>query len=240
MQAIGYLEERRQQTMARHAGPHLGIVAIVFTALKFASLFPVSAFGFALGVKPPYFPRPTAPANDITSYFATHSAAILTCAFLQFGSAIPIGLFTATVVSRLRFLGVTAAGVYIALFGGLAVAFDSTASACVLWAMAHSGISQDAALVHALYYVQYAFGGPGYAVPMGLLLAGVSIPAVFLKLLPKWIVALGLALAVTGELSWFAMLTPTLGFLIPLTRFPFVWLIAAGFALPVARVRYSQ
>jgi hypothetical protein len=34
---------------ARHAGPHLGLVAIVFTALKLTSLIPVSAFGFAVG-----------------------------------------------------------------------------------------------------------------------------------------------------------------------------------------------
>ena len=38
-------------------------------------------------------------------------------------------------------------------------------------------------------------------------------------------VVIGIALAVIGELTWFA--------LIPLMRFPaFVWLIAAGFALP--------
>jgi hypothetical protein len=28
------------------------------------------------------------------------------CAFLQFGSAIPLGLFTGAIVSRLQFLGV--------------------------------------------------------------------------------------------------------------------------------------
>jgi hypothetical protein len=32
-------------------------------------------------------------------------------------------------------------------------------------------------------------------------MAGVSIPAAFLKLLPKWIVVFGLVLAVIGELS---------------------------------------
>ncbi|HEV7553052.1 MAG TPA: hypothetical protein VGP65_15300, partial [Candidatus Angelobacter sp.] len=56
-------------------------------------------------------------------------------------------------------------------------------------------------------------------------------------LLPKWIVVLGLVLAAAGELSWLHLLLfPKLLFLIPLTRFPgFIWLIAAGFALPVAR-----
>ncbi len=66
-----------------------------------------------------------------------------------------------------------------------------------------------------------------------MLMAGISIPAAFLKLLPKWIVVLGIVLAVCGELSWLNLILPKALFLVPLTRFPgFVWLIAAGFALP--------
>jgi hypothetical protein len=43
---------------------------------------------------------------------------------------------------------------------------------------------------------------------------------------------------VIGELSWFEMLTPNVLALIPLTRFPgFIWLIAAGFALPKTKMR---
>jgi len=217
----------------RHAGPHLGLVAIVFTALKFASLVPVSAFGFAFGIKPPYFPGSTAPGNDVVAYFDTHRLPVLICAFLQFGATVPLGIFTATIVSRLHFLGVKAAGVHIALFGGLAVAFDSAASAFVLWTMAQTGITQDASLVRALYYLQSAFGSTGYAVPMGLLLAGVSIPAGLMKLLPKWVVGLAIVVAIMGELTWFTMIVPNLGFLVPLIRFPgFVWLIAVGFLLP--------
>jgi hypothetical protein len=70
------------------------------------------------------------------------------------------------------------------------------------------------------------------------LIAGVSVTAGFTKLLPKWIVILGLLIAVVGELSWLDILFPRALFLIPLTRFPgFVWLIAAGFALPNKRER---
>jgi len=47
-------------------------------------------------------------------------------------------------------------------------------------------------------YLSYGFGGPGFSVPMGLLLAGVSVPAWLMKLLPKWVAGLGLALAVCG------------------------------------------
>jgi len=55
---------------------------------------------------------------------------------------------------------------------------------------------------------------------MGLFVAGVTLPAAFLKLLPKWIIILGLALAAAGELSWLHLVIPNLLFLIPLIRFP--------------------
>jgi hypothetical protein len=71
-----------------------------------------------------------------------------------------------------------------------------------------------------LNYLAQGFGGPGYAVPMGLLMAGISIPAASGKLLPKWTIGLGLLLALTGELSWLAMINTKAGFLVPLTRFP--------------------
>jgi hypothetical protein len=73
-------------------------------------------------------------------------------------------------------------------------------------------------------------------VPFGLLIAGVTLPAAFLKLLPKWIVVLGIALAICGELSWINLMVPAALPLVPLTRFPgFVWMIAVGFALPNTR-----
>lgn len=225
----------------RHRGPNLGVLAAVFVALKLASLFPVTIFGTLLGFKPPYFPAVTASSGRIAAYFATHSPAVLILAFLQFGAAVPLGIFAATAASQLRYLGVRAAGPYIALFGGLAAAFNSAASACVLWVLSRPGVAQDTALVRALHDLSYAFGGPGYAVPMGLLMAGISIAAGFTKLLPKWVVWLGILLALTGELSWLALVAPRAAFLIPLTRFPgFLWMIAAGFALPKVNVRNSN
>jgi hypothetical protein len=71
---------------------------------------------------------------------------------------------------------------------------------------------------------------------MGLFMAGVCVPAAFMKVLPKWIIGLGLVLALAGELSWFHLISPRMLFLIPLVRFPgFIWLIAVGFALPKRR-----
>ena len=117
------------------------------------------------------------------------------CAFLQFGAAIPLGIFTATMVSRLQFLGVRAAGPYIALFGGLMTAFNIAVSALMLWVMAYPGIARETTVLRALYYLVFSIGGVGFSVPMGILIAGLSVPAAILKLLPKWLVVSGLAMA---------------------------------------------
>jgi hypothetical protein len=209
----------------------LGAVAIVFTVLFCVGLYPVTAFGGK-----PYFPGPWESPETIAAFFQLRPSAAMWCAFLQFGSAIPLGIFTAAVVSRLRFHGMRVAGVYIALFGGFGAALAVAASSLVMWAMAHPEVAQDAALTQALYYLGYGLGGPAYSVALGLLMAGVSVPVLLGRMTPRWIAILGLVLAVIGELSWLNLEVPQVLFLVPLTRFPgFVWMIAMGFALPATK-----
>lgn len=218
----------------RHPSPPLGVLAIVYSVLFLAGLYPVTVIAGA-----PSFPSPGAPPDAIVAFFRARPDAVLLCAFFHFGAAIVLGIFTATAVSRLQFLGVRAAGAFIGLFGGFAAAFTIAASSATLWAMAHPGVAQDAALTQALYWLMSAFGGSGFAMPFGLLMAGISIPSLFYKLLPKWIAILGIALAVCGELSWFNLISGRALFLVPLTRFPgMVWMIAAGFALPRSASRH--
>jgi hypothetical protein len=228
----------------RHAGPNPGIVAIVYTLLFNAGLYFVVSFrvpehlAASATATRPYFPGPWESAQTIAAYFQSHPHAVLMCAFLQFGAAIPLGIFTATMVSRLHYLGVRVAGAHIALFGGLMCVFDVAISALVLWVMAYPGIAQEPSVLRALYYMVFAIGGVGFSVPIGLFILGISIPAAILKLLPKWLVVFGFALGVFGELSALSLVIPKALFLIPLTRFPgFIWLIAAGFALPATRSR---
>lgn len=220
-----------------HRGPNLGILAIVFTLLFNTGLYFVISFS----ANAPRFPGPWESTEVITAYFQGQPRAVLLCAFFQFGSAIPLGLFTATAASRLRFLGVKAAGTHIAFFGGLMTTFNLALSALVIWVMAYPGIAQDVSALRALYYLTFAVGGVGYSVPLGLLFAGISIPSGFFNFLPKWLVVFGLLLAVCGELSWLSLVFPKLLFFIPLTRFPgFIWLIIAGFMLPKAVVQKAS
>jgi hypothetical protein len=219
--------------MAVHKGPHPGMLAVLYTLLFCAGLYPVTAL-----YKEPYWPGPWEPASVIVPYFQNDGGRVLFCIVMQFGAMVCLGIFTAAVVSRLHFLGARAAGVYIALLGGFLVVADAFAGSMAMWTMLRPAVLQDPPLVLALYYVGFGLGGPGFSVPMGLLMAGVSVTAGMMRVLPQWVVVFGLVLAAAGELSWLHMAFPQLLFLIPLVRFPgFVWLIAVGFLLPKTRAR---
>jgi hypothetical protein len=212
----------------RFRGPHPGILAVIFTVLFIFGLTYVITFSPGA----PHYPNPYDPAATITAYFRDHPHDALMCSFFQFLSAIPLGLFTVTVFSRLKYLGVKAVGPSIALLGGLLVAMGMVVSSMIAWAMVFPGVAADAGALRALYYLAFGIGGVGYSVPMGLLIAGIAVPAGFMKLLPRWVVVFGIILGVIGETSCLALLSPALTALIPLTRFPgFIWLMIAGFML---------
>lgn len=216
----------------RYVGPHPGAVVLAYVVLKVASVLPVSAFGIPFGVRPPFFPGLLAPLDKVAAYFAAHPGPVSLCAFLQFGSAIPFAIFTAAIVTRMRTLGSDVAGLRIAFVGGILASINEAISGAVIWVMGHPVIAQVPALTQSFHYLAVVFGGPGFTMPQGLLMAGISIPALSVKRMSKAMAAFGLLLAVIGELSWFSMLSSRAGILIPLARWPgFLWLIAAGFSL---------
>jgi hypothetical protein len=218
---------------ARCFDHYLGLIATVYVVFKIASVVPVSAFGMPFGVQRPFFPGLNAPVDRVAAYFGTHSHEVLISAFLQFGTAIPFGIFTAAVASRLWPLSNSPMSIAIASGGGFMAAVDEGLSGAILWVMGHSLIGQVPVLAQTFHYLAVIFGGPGFTMPQGLLMAGISLPCASMKLLPRWMVALGLLLAIVGGLSWLSMMFPRAGILIPLARWPgFLWLIAVGFSLP--------
>src|SRR5262245_36078335 len=115
-----------------HKGPPLALVAIVFMVLFCTGLY------FVCAIPPkPHFPGPWESAEVISTYFREHPFDVLMCAMFQFGAAVPLCIFTATVASRLRFLGVRAAGVDIAFIGGILTTVNLMVSALVIWVMAY-------------------------------------------------------------------------------------------------------
>lgn len=132
-------------TLVKHAGPPLWLLASLYTVLFNAGLAPVTMFG---GL--PYWPGPWEAPGLIVSFFQTQSARVLACVFLQTGAIVCLGLFTAVVVSRLQFLRVQAAGVYIALLGGFLTVFDSMAAGFATWTLIRPAIAQTPSSVLAL------------------------------------------------------------------------------------------
>ncbi len=65
---------------------------------------------------------------------------------------------------------------------------------------------------------------------------GVSVSSGFAKLMPRWLVWLGLVVAAVAELSSSSLILPMAGILLPLARFPaLVWMIGVGFSMPKSR-----
>jgi hypothetical protein len=178
------------------------------------------------------FVTPFAPAEEVRLFFAQGPMAARVGSFFLFGSAVPFGLFAVTTVSRLRFLGVRAAGTNIALLGGLAATFALLLSGMAGWILSVPDVSVSAPLVKALYYLSFLTGGVFYAVGFGLLAAGVSVTSYFMRLLPRWLAVLGIVLAMTGELSWLSLVAFPANYFIPITRYGgFVWMFLAAVAL---------
>jgi hypothetical protein len=216
---------------ATHPSPPLGVLAIVCFALFAASIAVIVTM--TGGAR---FPTPYDPPALASEYFGRYAEAFHIASFFQLGSAILLGLFTATVTSRLRFLGLKVAGVDIALFGGFAAAILLAVSALASWALSQPGMAQEVGALRALQLLGFSAGGPGHVAALGLLMAGVSVPSLVMRLTPRWLAWLGLILAGLCELSTLSLIFPALSILLPLSRFPaFIWLIGTGFTMPKSR-----
>src|SRR5262249_5174783 len=110
---MGAASEKDLTKAARHRGPSLLALAVVYAALVLAGVIvpTVLAGGH-------HFPSPFEP--EAWRWFGEHSTAALASSLLVFGAAIPLGIFAAAASSRVQFLGMKVAGIHIALFGGIA------------------------------------------------------------------------------------------------------------------------
>jgi hypothetical protein len=220
---------------AAHRSPPLGILAIVFTTLFLASMATNAIMTGGVS-----YPVPYNPVQQIQDYYTRFPDVMRVVSFLQFGASIPLGLFTATIVSRLLFHRVNAAGVHIALFGGIAASVFLGVSSLATWMLSQPGVAIEKGAMRAVELLAFATGGFGNVAALGLLLAGVSVPSLFLRLMPRWACWFGLIIAAIAELSTLSMVFPAASLLLPLARFPsFVWLIVAGFTIPKRRSRNS-
>jgi hypothetical protein len=214
-----------------HASPSLRVLSIVYLALFAASLIVM----ILMTSGSPY-PRPYGSIEQAQSFFIKFSHVIRIQSFFVFGSAIPLGIFVATLVSRLNFFGIKAAGVYIALFGGVSSAILLALSGLSGWILSVPGVATEIAAMRTVQLWAFATGGVGHVVTLGLFLAGISVPCLMTRLAPKWVSWFGLVIAAICELSALSLIFPVASFLLPIARFSaFIWLIAIGFTLPKQR-----
>jgi hypothetical protein len=210
-----------------HRGPHPGILAMVHVLLFMASLVLLGALTNGKG-----FPMPFASLEKSREALQKFADAIRLNAFLQFGAAIPLGIFTAAVTSRLSFLGVNVTGVRIALFGGFTASLLMTISSLCGWVLSQPGVADSTNIMHAIQLLGFSTGGVAHITALGLLMAGVSVPCLVNKYTPKWIAWLGIILAAVAELSTFSLVFQPATFLLPIARFgAYIWMIGTGFTL---------
>jgi hypothetical protein len=210
---------------SKHRGPHPGIVATVYVVLFFTNLCIVLSGGAS-------FPRPGDPLEKTAAIIGNFTDVFRWSAFLQFGAAIPLLIFTAAVTSRLSFLGVNVTGVSIALAGGIIASGMSILSAASGWILSQPGMAANLAVMHAVQLLGFVTGGIAYSAGMGLLMAGVSVPCLFGRYTPRWLAWLGLIVGAIAELSSLYLIAPQVALLLPIARFgSYVWMIGTGFTL---------
>ena len=215
-----------KETIPKFHGPSLILLATVHILIFAAGLVAAAALRHGASYVTPF-----APAEAVRLFFAQSPSAVRVGNFFLFGSAVPFGIFAVTTVSRLRFMGVRAAGTNIALLGGLTATMALFLSGVTGWVLSVPEVSASAQIVKAISFLSFLFGGVVFAVGFGLLTAGVSVTCYFARLLPRWLVVLGMLLAVTGELSSLSLIAYPANFFIPITRYlGLIWMIAAALA----------
>jgi len=214
----------------RHAGPSLLALAIAYLAMFLASASRVS-----IAFHVPHV------SEAAVAFVAQNSGAIRWGSFFELASAISLGIFMAVSISRLRFLGIRSAGEQIAAFGGIATPMMLAGSAMATWSLTRPGVAAAPGAVEALQSLGFDGGGPGFAVFLGLFLAGVSVSAGMSKLIPGWLMWLGIVVATAGELSSFTLVNFTAGYFIPVTRFlSILWMFAMALKLPATHPLRDQ
>src|SRR5262249_50727739 len=120
-----------------HRSPPLILLAAVHIGLVIGGVATQSFISCVL------FPTPDHSLQQLQQYYTQFPDVMRIVSFLQFGASIPLGLFSAVIVSRLLFHEVRVAGVHIALFGGGASAIFLGASGLATWTLSQSGVAAD-------------------------------------------------------------------------------------------------
>src|ERR1700733_15767946 len=138
---------------SRFRGPSLILLGTIHILIFAGGL--VAAAVLRHGGAP--YVNPYAAAEVVRAFFAQNPVAVRVSSFLLFASAVPLGLFAVPMVSRLRFMGVRAAGANIALFGGLTAANALIVSGLSGWVLSLPEVAASVSSVKAIYFLSFLF-----------------------------------------------------------------------------------
>lgn len=207
----------------RQAGLNLLLLTIIYLGCLVAGGSRLKA-GFAI---------PHDSAEKAVAYMAIHGWSIQLGSFFELASALPLGIFVATTISRLRFPGVRTAGESIAFLGGVGATIMLVLAALTNWSLTRPGIAEAIGAAAALRAISFAAAGPGFVVLLGFFVAGVSLADGIHKYLPRWLTWLGIVVALACELAALTVLNFKAGYFIPVGRFvSIVWMIGVSLKLP--------
>lgn len=210
---------------SRHDGPSPALLAGLSIALLFGGL----GVGISIGG---IMPLPYGSTAAVQHYVQTQSLALHIMAVAVFGSSVLLAIYTATVSSRLRWLGVNGAGPTVALAGGTLAAGGLALTGLLGWVMSRPEIAGDTSLVRALYLLTFLIGGPGHVVALGILIAGVAAGG----RLPRTTVWAGIAIATLCETTMLVLAWTAVGPILPVARVAaLAWLLVVGIHLPTRR-----
>ena len=137
-----------------------------------------------------------------------------------------------TTVSRLRFMGVRAAGTNIALLGGLIATIALILSGIVGWILSVPEVVASTPVLKALNFLNFLLAEPSSRLDWACWPQECRATGYFMRLLPRWLVAFGMLLALTGELSSLSLVSYPANFFIPATRYlGFIWMFSVAVEL---------
>lgn len=225
-----------RRTSRGRAGPPLGPVMGISVALFVASLLVPAAL---TGGEP--YPSPLGPDTELVRYVAEHADALSFSALFQFASSVPLVVFGAAAAAQLRRAGVQAAGPLIGVVGAVLASTGLALSGLLQWTLARVQSDAPRSLLVAIRDLGFVTGGPWHTVGLGLLVAGIAVPALFFRLLPRWLGIVGLGVTIVCELTTFALVFGWAAYAIPLGRFPaLLWLLTSAVLLPATRRRGTR
>lgn len=202
----------------RRGGAPLLLPAISYVVVALAGI-----------IAPPLVAGVTPYSSDsaLLDFYAEHTGAAHLLAFLVLASSVPFAVFGAIASHRVKEAGFDVPGRLIALVGATTAAVLLALSGMSTLALTQSGVSDEPAVVRALSGLSFATGGPGFVTFCGLLLAGISVPALLSRLTPRWVAVLGLAMAAVCLAASLAAGLPALNLLLPVGRFgTMIWILA--------------